>query len=90
MSVLDFASQLHRYSIDEYDELVELGAFEGQRVELIDGLLLDRARSPIVTKPRSDGLSTIGWCNASTTATISSKSADRYALRHLSRSRTWP
>lgn len=41
MSVPDLVSQLHRYSVDEYDELVELGAFEDQRVELIEGLILD-------------------------------------------------
>jgi len=47
MSVLDFTSQLHRYSVDEYEQLVERGAFEDQRVELIDGLVLDMS-------PRSD------------------------------------
>jgi Uma2 family endonuclease len=41
MSVLDFTSQLHRYSIAEYEQLVELGAFEDQPVELLDGLILD-------------------------------------------------
>jgi Uma2 family endonuclease len=41
MSVLDFVDQIHRYSVDEYEDLIELGAFEDQRVELIDGLLLD-------------------------------------------------
>jgi Uma2 family endonuclease len=47
MSVPDLVSQLHRYSVDEYDELVELGAFEGQHVELIEGLVLDMSpKSP--------------------------------------------
>jgi Uma2 family endonuclease len=41
MSVLDFVDQIHRHSVDEYEELVELGAFEDQRVELIDGVVLD-------------------------------------------------
>jgi Uma2 family endonuclease len=41
MSVLDFPSQFHRYSIDEYEQLVELGAFEDQPVELLDGLIFD-------------------------------------------------
>jgi Uma2 family endonuclease len=47
MSVLDFVSQLHRYSVAEYDELVARGAFDDQRVELIDGLVLDMS-------PKSD------------------------------------
>jgi Uma2 family endonuclease len=47
MSVLDFVDQIHRYSVDEYRDLVELGAFEDQRVELIDGLILDMSpKSP--------------------------------------------
>jgi Uma2 family endonuclease len=41
MSALDLVSQLHRYSLAEYDELVELGAFEDHHVELLDGFLLD-------------------------------------------------
>jgi Uma2 family endonuclease len=55
MSVLDFVSQLHRYSVAEYNELVELGGFEDQRVELIDGLVLDMS-------PKSDRHeSAIAW-----------------------------
>jgi Uma2 family endonuclease len=47
MSVLDYTDQLHRYSVDEYEELVLKGAFEDQRVELIEGLILDMSpRSP--------------------------------------------
>jgi Uma2 family endonuclease len=41
MSVLDFVDQIHHYSVDEYIELVDLGAFEDQRVELLEGLVLD-------------------------------------------------
>jgi Uma2 family endonuclease len=41
MSVLDFVDQIHHYSVDEYVELVDLGAFEDQRVELLEGLVLD-------------------------------------------------
>lgn len=47
MSVPDLVSQLHRYSVDEYEQLVLKGAFEDQRVELIDGLILDMS-------PKSD------------------------------------
>jgi Uma2 family endonuclease len=47
MSVLDFVDQIHHYSVDEYERLVGLDAFEDQRVELIDGLVLDMSpRSP--------------------------------------------
>lgn len=46
MSAVD-VDQLHRYSIDEYEDLVLKGAFEDQRVELIDGLILDMSpKSP--------------------------------------------
>jgi Uma2 family endonuclease len=41
MSLLEAPEQIHRYSIDEYEDLIIKGAFEDQRVELIDGLLLD-------------------------------------------------
>ncbi len=41
MSVPDLVSQVHRYSVEEYEDLVVKGAFEDQRVELIDGLILD-------------------------------------------------
>ena len=34
-------SQVHRYSVEEYERLVALGAFADARVELIDGLVLD-------------------------------------------------
>lgn len=33
--------QVHRYSVAQYERLVELGAFAGVRVELLDGLVLD-------------------------------------------------
>lgn len=47
MSVLDFPEQIHRYSVDEYEQLVATGTFDGQRVELLDGLILDMSpRSP--------------------------------------------
>lgn len=47
MSVLEFADQLHRYSIDEYEQLMLTDAFADQRVELIDGLILDMSpKSP--------------------------------------------
>jgi Uma2 family endonuclease len=47
MSALDLTDQLHRYSVDEYEELVLKGAFEDQRVELVDGLILDMSpKSP--------------------------------------------
>ncbi len=47
MSVPDLVSQVHRYSVDEYEDLVLKGAFEDQRVELIDGLILDMSpKSP--------------------------------------------
>ena len=37
----------HRLSVDEYERLVEEGFFDGQLVELIDGLLLDTSpKSP--------------------------------------------
>ena len=41
-------SELHRYTVDEYEALVEKGAFdEDLRAELIDGLLLDMSpKSP--------------------------------------------
>jgi Uma2 family endonuclease len=39
--------QIHRYSVDEYEELVAKGGFEDQRVELVDGLVLDMSpKSP--------------------------------------------
>jgi Uma2 family endonuclease len=42
---IDFASdtrQLHRFSLDEYHQLIEAGAFdEDLRVELVEGVLLD-------------------------------------------------
>ncbi len=41
MSLLDVSGQIHRYSVEEYEDLVVKGAFEDQRVELIDGLVLD-------------------------------------------------
>ena len=50
MSVLDFADQIHRYSVDEYEDLIEMGAFEDQHVELINGVVLDM--TPI--SPRHD------------------------------------
>jgi Uma2 family endonuclease len=47
MAVPDLTDQLHRYTINEYEELVVNGAFEDHRVELIDGLVLDmRPKSP--------------------------------------------
>ncbi len=47
MSALDLTDQLHRYSVDEYEGLVAKGAFEDQRVELIEGLILDMSpKSP--------------------------------------------
>jgi Uma2 family endonuclease len=41
MSSLDLIDEIHRYSVDEYEEMVKLGAFEDQRVELIDGYVVD-------------------------------------------------
>lgn len=32
--------RLHRYPLEQYHQLIELGALEGQRVELIEGLML--------------------------------------------------
>lgn len=49
--------QLHRYSLDEYHRLIDAGAFEGQRVELIDGLLV--TMSPKTTEHES----AIRWLN---------------------------
>jgi Uma2 family endonuclease len=47
MSALDLTAQLHRYTVDEYEDLVAKGAFEDQRVELIEGLILDMSpKSP--------------------------------------------
>lgn len=47
MAAVDLTDQLHRYSVEEYEALVLKGAFEGQRVELIEGLLLDMSpKSP--------------------------------------------
>ena len=37
---IELDAELHRYSLDEYHRLIEVGGFrEGSRVELIDGLL---------------------------------------------------
>lgn len=41
MSALDLTSQLHRYTVEEYTDLVSKGAFEDQNVELVEGLVLD-------------------------------------------------
>jgi Uma2 family endonuclease len=47
MALSDLTSQIHRYSVDEYEELVLTGVFEDQRVELIEGLILDMSpKSP--------------------------------------------
>jgi Uma2 family endonuclease len=47
MSTVDLTDQVHRYTVDEYEDLVMKGAFEDQRVELIEGLILDMSpRSP--------------------------------------------
>jgi Uma2 family endonuclease len=47
MNALEHIDQLHRYSVDEYEDLILKGAFEDKRVELIDGLILDMS-------PKSD------------------------------------
>src|SRR5487761_1267107 len=73
MSVLDFTSQLHRYSVDEYEQLVGSGAFEAERVELIDGLVLDMS-------PRSDRHeNAVEWLH--NRWLVRSLDFDRYSIR---------
>jgi Uma2 family endonuclease len=46
-SIVATLDEVHRLSMDEYEEMVRCGALEGMRVELIDGYLLDmHAKSP--------------------------------------------
>jgi Uma2 family endonuclease len=33
---------LHRFTVDEYDRIVAAGALESARIELLDGIMVDR------------------------------------------------